>query len=274
MAHEQAAHRPGGPRGRHPRHLAGVSGLRSRTSLLPPAAPPGAGSAPPGPSGWAAQRRVVVPRSDGAAAVTGGEPTHGGEDRSRHGRRYPAGRDRPSRCSHCGPSHWRCSSDRGGPHGVVGDGTCGVAGGEHGGHPGPRLNDPAARGRRAWWRHPAVEMRLSCLSDWLLEPPALRRCTDMNAGQRLEEAYRCLVALPVFKTGEAEDLGLAGSIPVRLRQHLLAEDASRRATPFHAPCGTPKRPVDERYSRAGVLSVVAATLGSWRGPVWGRVGRR
>jgi len=33
------------------------------------------------------------------------------------------------------------------------------------------------------------------------------------------EAYRCLVALPVFKTGEAEHLGLASSIPVRLRQH-------------------------------------------------------
>ena len=34
------------------------------------------------------------------------------------------------------------------------------------------------------------------------------------------EAYRCLVALPVFKTGVAEQLGLAGSIPVRLRQPL------------------------------------------------------
>jgi len=33
------------------------------------------------------------------------------------------------------------------------------------------------------------------------------------------EAYRRLVALPVFKTGEVEHLGLAGSIPVRLRQH-------------------------------------------------------
>jgi L-seryl-tRNA(Ser) seleniumtransferase len=32
------------------------------------------------------------------------------------------------------------------------------------------------------------------------------------------EAYRCLVALPVFKTGEVEYLGLAGSIPVRLRR--------------------------------------------------------
>src|SRR5688572_7639193 len=32
------------------------------------------------------------------------------------------------------------------------------------------------------------------------------------------EAYRRLVALPVFNTGEAEHLGLAGSIPVRLRQ--------------------------------------------------------
>ena len=31
------------------------------------------------------------------------------------------------------------------------------------------------------------------------------------------EAYACLVAAPVFKTGEAEHLGLASSIPVRLR---------------------------------------------------------
>jgi hypothetical protein len=35
------------------------------------------------------------------------------------------------------------------------------------------------------------------------------------------EAYRRLVALPVFKTGEAEQLGLAGSIPVRLRHRPL-----------------------------------------------------
>jgi hypothetical protein len=66
---------------------------------------------------------------------------------------------------------------------------------------------------------------------------------SMSAGQRLEEAYRCLVALPVFKTGEAEDLGLAGSIPVRLRQHLL-----RRPPPvlrFHAAFGTPKSLVDK-----------------------------
>lgn len=31
---------------------------------------------------------------------------------------------------------------------------------------------------------------------------------------------RVLVGAPVFKTGEAEHLGLAGSIPVRLRQNL------------------------------------------------------
>lgn len=31
------------------------------------------------------------------------------------------------------------------------------------------------------------------------------------------ETSRCLVALLVFKTGGAEDLGAAGSIPVRLR---------------------------------------------------------
>ena len=32
------------------------------------------------------------------------------------------------------------------------------------------------------------------------------------------EAYRRLVALPVFNTGEVEQLGLVGSIPIRLRQ--------------------------------------------------------
>ena len=32
------------------------------------------------------------------------------------------------------------------------------------------------------------------------------------------EASEFLVGSPVFKTGEAEHLGLAGSIPVRLRQ--------------------------------------------------------
>lgn len=32
------------------------------------------------------------------------------------------------------------------------------------------------------------------------------------------EAFGYLVVPPVFKTGEAEQLGLAGSIPVRLRQ--------------------------------------------------------
>ena len=32
------------------------------------------------------------------------------------------------------------------------------------------------------------------------------------------EASGFLVGPPVFKTGEAEQLGLAGSIPVRLRQ--------------------------------------------------------
>ena len=38
------------------------------------------------------------------------------------------------------------------------------------------------------------------------------------------------MALPVFKTGEAEDLGLAGSIPVRLRHTGGPEDAEQRMT--------------------------------------------
>ena len=36
------------------------------------------------------------------------------------------------------------------------------------------------------------------------------------------EAFRWLVPLPVFKTGVAEDLGQAGSIPVRLRPRVTA----------------------------------------------------
>ena len=36
------------------------------------------------------------------------------------------------------------------------------------------------------------------------------------------EVYRCLVALPVFKTGEVEYLGLASSIPVHLRTRCAA----------------------------------------------------
>jgi hypothetical protein len=35
------------------------------------------------------------------------------------------------------------------------------------------------------------------------------------------EAFGFLVVPPVFKTGEVEQLGLAGSIPVRLRQPML-----------------------------------------------------
>ena len=37
-----------------------------------------------------------------------------------------------------------------------------------------------------------------------------------------------LVVPPVFKTGEAEHLGLAGSIPVHLRQHVRASSGRRR----------------------------------------------
>ena len=40
------------------------------------------------------------------------------------------------------------------------------------------------------------------------------------------------MALPVFKTGEAESLGLAGSIPVRLR-HLVHTASRRRVATSH-----------------------------------------
>ncbi len=46
----------------------------------------------------------------------------------------------------------------------------------------------------------------------------------------MPEAYGCLVALPVFKTGEVEYLGLAGSIPVRLRMCPAALEGERRMT--------------------------------------------
>jgi L-seryl-tRNA(Ser) seleniumtransferase len=41
------------------------------------------------------------------------------------------------------------------------------------------------------------------------------------------EVYRCLVALPVFKTGEVEYLGLASSIPVRLRHATITRRLNR-----------------------------------------------
>ena len=40
------------------------------------------------------------------------------------------------------------------------------------------------------------------------------------------EAYAFLVGAPVFKTGEADHLGLAGSIPVRLR-HKFCHNAGK-----------------------------------------------
>jgi hypothetical protein len=49
---------------------------------------------------------------------------------------------------------------------------------------------------------------------------AVRWRSSVSAGERaktLMEAYAFLVGAPVFKTGEGEDLVLAGSIPVRLR---------------------------------------------------------
>ena len=51
-----------------------------------------------------------------------------------------------------------------------------------------------------------------------LELPDRRSLCNPAPASGPREAYRCLVALPVFKTGEVEYLGLAGSIPVRLRR--------------------------------------------------------
>ena len=47
--------------------------------------------------------------------------------------------------------------------------------------------------------------------------PSLGHCTLVELGLCVE-AFGFLVVPPVFKTGEIEYLGLAGSIPVRLRR--------------------------------------------------------
>ena len=90
------------------------------------------------------------------------------------------------------------------------------------------------------------------------------------------EAYRCLVALPVFKTGEAEQLGLAGSIPVRLRQTESAAPGQHgpiRRRPAAGRCpgptpvladrpraGRPRRPAGGRASvRDAVKQAVAGS---------------
>ena len=53
------------------------------------------------------------------------------------------------------------------------------------------------------------------------------------------EAFGFLVVPPVFKTGEAEHLGLAGSIPVRLRQRLSPGFTPMTTQSFQ----TPERPI-------------------------------
>ena len=54
-------------------------------------------------------------------------------------------------------------------------------------------------------------------ADGLSASTAHKRRRDASIDRHME-VCGCLVAPPVFKTGEAEHLGLAGSIPVRLRQ--------------------------------------------------------
>ncbi len=61
----------------------------------------------------------------------------------------------------------------------------------------------------------AIRQRSTVRRSRTTTSPSLRRCAGPVPSAA--EAYGCLVALPVFKTGEVEHLGLAGSIPVRLR---------------------------------------------------------
>jgi L-seryl-tRNA(Ser) seleniumtransferase len=63
------------------------------------------------------------------------------------------------------------------------------------------------------------------------------------------EVYRCLVALPVFKTGEVEYLGLASSIPVRLRHACRQAPRQPAATPGNERVTDPRR----RVPRTDVL---------------------
>ena len=75
------------------------------------------------------------------------------------------------------------------------------------------------------------------------------------------EAYRRLVALPVFNTGEAEQLGLAGSIPVRLRQTRGgAGGRGRRSRP--APLGAAHRHRARRPTPAGCRAQPSAATWS------------
>ena len=63
------------------------------------------------------------------------------------------------------------------------------------------------------------------------------------------EVYRCLVALRVFKTGEVEYLGLASSIPVRLRHASRQAAGQPAATPQDVRVTDPRR----RVPRTDVL---------------------
>ena len=85
------------------------------------------------------------------------------------------------------------------------------------------------------------------------------------------------MALPVFKTGEAEHLGLAGSIPVRLRQPLLtAHDVSANLVPM--PVTLAELALTLLLALAATLLVVAVThlvvvLARRRWPLVGRISR-
>ena len=59
-------------------------------------------------------------------------------------------------------------------------------------------------------------------ADGLGASTAHKRRRDASIDRHME-VCGCLVAPPVFKTGEAEHLGLAGSIPVRLRHQIVDE---------------------------------------------------
>ena len=75
-------------------------------------------------------------------------------------------------------------------------------------------------------------------SDGLGASTARKGRRDASIDRHMEVCGR-LVAPPVFKTGEAEHLGLAGSIPVRLRQRLSPGFTPMTTQSFQ----TPERPI-------------------------------
>src|SRR5262249_27180064 len=94
------------------------------------------------------------------------------------------------------------------------------------------------RGDNCQRRHTVVSIR----SHTLVAGPGTG-LVGISAGQATlcMEAFGLLVVPPVFKTGEIEHLGLAGSLPVRLRQPCTEEVEKASDTGRSAPADSAHR---------------------------------